>query len=111
MAININCLYVFIHLRILQVLSGLPLIFIIRNLMHRSIPNYNSTATEATESQTRGTLFKGSGPYSSVILAFKGKRTMSTSSKPVSPARVYLNPDKEKELIVNENKGRTGIYR
>lgn len=79
--------------------------------MHRSIPNYNSTATEATESQTRGTLFKGSGPYSSVILAFKGKRTMSTSSKPVSPARVYLNPDKEKELIVNENKGRTGIYR
>jgi hypothetical protein len=35
---------------------------------------------------------------------------MSTSSKPV-PCTVYLNPDKEKELIINENKGRTGIYR
>jgi hypothetical protein len=34
---------------------------------------------------------------------------MSTGSK--DPVRVYLNPDKEKELIVNENKGRTGIYR
>ena len=79
------------------------------------MPNYNSTTTtEATESQTRGTLlFKGSRPYSSVILAFNTprKRTMSTSSKPVAPVRVYLDPDKEKELIVNENKGRTGIYR
>lgn len=35
---------------------------------------------------------------------------MSTSSESV-PIRVYNNPDKEKELIVNENKGRTGIYR
>jgi hypothetical protein len=32
---------------------------------------------------------------------------MSTSSKPV---KVYLNPDKEKELIINENKGKSGIY-
>lgn len=39
-----------------------------------------------------------------------GKRTMSTSSKPV-PVRVYINSDKEKESIVYENKGRTGIYR
>lgn len=71
-----------------------------------STPKYNSTATETAESQIIGTLFKGSRPYSSIF-----KRTMSTSSKPVSPARVYLNPDKEKESIVNENKGRTGIYR
>lgn len=35
---------------------------------------------------------------------------MSTSSKPV-PVRVYLNADKEKDLAVNENKGRAGIYR
>ena len=35
---------------------------------------------------------------------------MSTSSKPVA-VRVYLNPDKDKELIVNENKGLAGIYR
>lgn len=50
-----------------------------------------------------------SRPCSPTISAFKGKRTMSTGSK--DPVRVYLNPDKEKELIVNENKGRTGIYR
>lgn len=45
-----------------------------------------------------------------MISASNGKRTMSTSSKPV-PVRVYPYPDKEKELIVNENKGRTGVYR
>lgn len=45
-----------------------------------------------------------------IIFACFSKRTMSTSSKPV-PVKVYLNPDKEKESIVNENKGRTGIYR
>ena len=37
-------------------------------------------------------------------------RTMSISSKPV-PVKVYQNSDEEKESIVNENKGRTGIYR
>jgi len=35
---------------------------------------------------------------------------MATSSK-VVPVKVYLNPDQEKELIVKDNKGRTGIYR
>jgi len=35
---------------------------------------------------------------------------MSTSSEPIA-VKVYLNPDKDKELIVNENKGRAGIYR
>ena len=35
---------------------------------------------------------------------------MFTSSGPVA-IRVYVNPDKDKELIVNENKGRAGIYR
>lgn len=49
-------------------------------------------------------------PCSPVSLASNCKRTMSTSSKPV-PVIIYTNPDKEKELIVNENKGRTGIYR
>ena len=48
--------------------------------------------------------------YSPFISAFNAKRTMSTSAKPV-PARVYFNPDKEKELIINENNGRTGVYR
>ena len=38
------------------------------------------------------------------------ERTMSTSSK-IEPVKVYLEPDKDKELIVNENKSRTGIYR
>lgn len=62
----------------------------------------------ATKYQTIGTLL--SRPYSPVNFASKGTRTMSTSSKLV-PVRIYINPDKEKELIVNENKGRTGIYR
>jgi len=35
---------------------------------------------------------------------------MSTASK-IKPAKVYLEPDKNKELIVNENQGRTGVYR
>jgi len=35
---------------------------------------------------------------------------MSTSARPV-PVRVYINSDEEKDLIVNENKGRSGIYR
>jgi len=48
--------------------------------------------------------------YSPVIFTYNGKRTISTTSKPV-PVRIYFNPDKEKESIVNENKGRTGIYR
>ena len=38
------------------------------------------------------------------------KITMSTCSKP-EPVRVYDNADKEKELIISENKGRAGIYR
>lgn len=38
------------------------------------------------------------------------KRTMSTSARPV-PVRVYINSDEEKESIINENKGRSGIYR
>lgn len=48
--------------------------------------------------------------YNPVTPTCIGKRTMSTSSKLV-PIRTYLNPDKEKESIINENKGRTGIYR
>lgn len=40
----------------------------------------------------------------------KNKRTMSTSARPV-PVRVYINSDEEKESIINENKGRSGIYR
>lgn len=42
-----------------------------------------------------------------------GKRSMSTSSRcvPVIPVKFYSNPDLDKELIVNENNGRTGVYR
>ena len=42
--------------------------------------------------------------------ALNSKRTMSTTSEQL-PAKVYNNPDKDKELIVNENKGQAGIYR
>lgn len=61
----------------------------------------------ATKYYTTGKLL--SRPFSLVSISFNCKRTMSTSSK--VPAIIYTNPDKEKELIVNENKGRTGIYR
>ena len=41
-----------------------------------------------------------------------GIRYKATSSKQIpGSVRVYDNPDKEKEPIVNENMGRTGIYR
>lgn len=36
---------------------------------------------------------------------------MSTSSEQQVPVKVYINADKAKELIINENKGRAGIYR
>ena len=55
-----------------------------------------------------GTLISRS--YSPVNYTFNGKRTMAISYKQV-PVRFYINPDKEKELIVDENKGRTGVYR
>jgi len=42
--------------------------------------------------------------------ALSSKRTMSTTSEQL-PARVYNNTDKDKELIINENKGQSGIYR
>lgn len=35
---------------------------------------------------------------------------MSTLSRPV-PVKVYTNSDEEKESIINENKGRSGVYR
>lgn len=98
-------MYVLLHIRILRVLSGLFIVCLIRNLIFKF--NYNSMSV-ATKYHTIGTLL--SRPYSPVNFASKGTRTMSTSSKLV-PVRIYNNPDKEKELIVNENKGRTGIYR
>ena len=45
-----------------------------------------------------------------LYIPYTWKRTMSTASK-IKPAKVYLEPDKNKELIVNENQGRTGVYR
>jgi hypothetical protein len=42
----------------------------------------------------------------------KNRRYMSTSnSTEIVPVKVYFNADKDKELIINDNKGRTGIYR
>lgn len=54
--------------------------------------------------------FGSTGAHPPQLAGAGARRTMSISSKPV-PVQVYLNPDKEKEFIVNENKGRTGIYR
>jgi len=63
--------------------------------------------TNPSERDTGLFLSRTSSPF---ISAFNAKRTMFTSAKP-EPARVYFNPDKEKELIINENNGRTGVYR
>lgn len=48
--------------------------------------------------------------YNSVNYTYICKRTMFTSSN-LEPVKVYLNPDKEKEFIIQDNKNRTGIYR
>jgi len=48
--------------------------------------------------------------YISVSYTCSRKRTIFTSSS-LEPVKVYLNPDKEKELIIRDNKDRTGIYR
>lgn len=45
-----------------------------------------------------------------VIFNVGGARFISSSSS-IVPTKVYINADKDKELIVSENKGRTGIYR
>jgi group I intron endonuclease len=111
-----------IKLLIFRVLIGLFILYLICNLI--LIPNYSFMAAVATKYQTIpcrnplrdskglriGTLLSRSGEGYPVIFTYNGKRTMSTTPKPV-PVRIYLNADKEKEYIVNENKGRTGIYR
>lgn len=64
----------------------------------------------ATNSRPKGMLL--TRPSSMLIrtCVLNSKRTMTTSSKSV-PVRVYINSDEEKESIINENKGRSGIYR
>lgn len=100
-------MYVLLHIRILRVFSGLSLLCLIRNLILKL--NYNSKSV-ATKYQTIGTL--SSRPVNFASFTCAGKRTMSTKpSSKLVPVRIYINPDKDKELIVNENKGRTGIYR
>lgn len=93
-------------LRILRVLSGLLILSLIRNLILKL--NCNSLSV-ATKYYTTGRLL--SRPFSPVSLAFNCKRTMSAKPSFKVPVITYTNPDKEKELIVNGNKGRTGIYR
>jgi hypothetical protein len=112
-----------IHIRNFRVLSGLFIILIFRSLIlkpnnyftvgtkHNTIPCKNPIRCASYPSGIRVGIGLLARPYvSRMISASNGKRTMSISSKPV-PVQVYLNPDKEKEFIVIENKGRTGIYR
>ena len=69
---------------------------------------HNNSMTVAPKHRTRGILL--SRPHSpTMISVFNCKRSMSISS-PV-PSRVYLNPDKEKDLIVNENTQRVLLRR
>lgn len=64
----------------------------------------------ATKSRDKGMLLSRSASILFKPCGLNSKRTLSTSSEPVA-VRVYLNPDKDKQVIVNENKGRAGIYR
>lgn len=56
------------------------------------------------------TQFKQSYNSVSYIYTCSSKRTIFTSSS-LEPVKVYLNPDKEKEFIISDNKDRVGIYR
>lgn len=47
---------------------------------------------------------------SRVLVNYSFKRTMSTLPE-IKPVKFYLNADKEKDLIISDNKNRTGIYR
>jgi hypothetical protein len=64
--------------------------------------------TNAMKYKIIRTPFKQS--YNSVSYTYTCKRTIFTSSS-LEPVKVYLNPDKEKEFIIRDNKDRTGIYR
>ena len=44
------------------------------------------------------------------LVNYSFKRTMSTLPE-IKPKKIYLNADKEKDLIISDNKNRTGIYR
>ena len=112
-----------IHICNFRVISGLFIILIFRSLIlkpnnyftvgtkHNTIPCKNPIRCASYPSGIRVGIGLLARPYvSRKISASNGKRSMSISSKPV-PVQVYLNPDKDKELIINENKGRTGIYR
>lgn len=122
-----------LHIQNFRVLSGLIIIIIFRTLIltpnnsltvvtkHNTIPSKNSIMIPSTlcvgvraaspcPVGTRIGLLLSRPYVSRMVYASNGKRTMSITSKQV-PVKVYLNPDKDKESIVNENKGRTGIYR
>lgn len=38
------------------------------------------------------------------------KKYYSTHTSPLSPVKVYTNPDKEKQQIYSDNEGLTGVY-
>jgi len=64
----------------------------------------------ATKSRSKIVLLTHPASAPIRICVLNSKRTMSTLARPV-PVRVYINSDEEKESIINENKGRSGIYR
>lgn len=70
--------------------------------------NNDPLNTNAMKSKIIRTSFKQS--YNSVSYIYTCKRTIFTSSS-LEPVKVYLSPDKDKELIIRDNKNRVGIYR
>lgn len=77
---------------------------------HDICRTHNNCHSVATRSRSNSKLLTRSALIAISTCVLNNKRSMSTSARPV-PVRVYINSDEEKESIINENKGRSGIYR
>jgi hypothetical protein len=105
-----------------RILSGPLVLFNTDNLALKSNNDYSRTTVIAKRRTNKdlqlnpyyGSVIPVSRSYLSDLLFTEGKvigiRTMSTKIKLV-PVKVYHNADKEKGSIIEDNKGRTGIYR
>lgn len=97
-----------IHLRIYG--SLLNLFSTTHNLTQIDPHSVAGSGSGSTKSRSKSMLLTHPASIAIRTCVLNNKRTMSTSARPVS-VRVYINSDQEKESIINENKGRSGIYR
>nr|YP_010391224.1 GIY-YIG endonuclease [Fusarium vorosii]UPX02650.1 GIY-YIG endonuclease [Fusarium vorosii] len=110
-----------LHVENFRILSGPLVLFNTDNLALKPNNDYSRTTVIAKRRTKNlqsnpyyGSVISVSRSYVSDLLFTGGKgidiRTMSTKIQPV-PVKVYHNADKEKGSIIEDNKGRTGIYR